>query len=262
MTYNIAYLTTTEVHKLFQQTAIALVPLGSLEQHGPHAMMGDYLVVERLTNEIANSIKIPALPTLPFSYSPYFKNYSGTITLQRNTLTAVLADCCLSLKEHGVKTIIFINGHSGNDPIIEEVARNLTDTDFHVYSISLWNTLTHKDKEEIYQEDDPSGHGGEPLTSLYMHYFPDHAPITDTQLKVRAGTWQGKHVKGVSTINMDGIPVNRYFNLDEISFDGVLGNPTNASANRGKKITERIVSNTSRVITEILKLDEQERKCE
>lgn len=103
---------------------VALIPLGSVEQHGPHLPLGTDLLgalnVTELTARKANAFGV--FCTLP-AYSPHHMGFKGTITLRPETLSAYLTDVIGSLAHHGIKRVMLINTHGGNEEIISVVAK-------------------------------------------------------------------------------------------------------------------------------------------
>src|SRR5699024_6216000 len=109
-------------------------------------------------------------------------------------------------------------------------------------AVNLWQMLSKEHKENIYKDDnDPSGHGGEPLTSVMSYLHPE-----DMRMDLLPDNWQVKEkyhsfsLDNLNEINVKDSKANIYLNMEDISTEGILGNPQNASAERGRKIVEVI----------------------
>ena len=104
---------------------IAFLPLGSIEQHGPHLPLGtDSITIRKVIHEVAkrtNSVCVQ--PCWP-GYSPHHMGFKGAITFSGNTLQNVLLDTIGSLSEHGLRRFVILNGHGGNTDIINQVVRD------------------------------------------------------------------------------------------------------------------------------------------
>jgi creatinine amidohydrolase/Fe(II)-dependent formamide hydrolase-like protein len=85
-------MTWTQAREVVEAGVTAVLPLGSLEEHGPHNVMGDYLAYDKITAAATEETGDVMAPVMPFGYSEYFRNYAGTITMRASTLGAVVTD--------------------------------------------------------------------------------------------------------------------------------------------------------------------------
>src|SRR4029078_9098035 len=105
-----------EVKKLDRETLVALVPVGSMEQHGPHLpFQVDVLVASRLAEDLEKKIpEILLVPPICTGVSAHNMDFPGSITLRARVFIDVLHDICASLHHHGLRRIVLLNGHGGN----------------------------------------------------------------------------------------------------------------------------------------------------
>lgn len=237
-------MTWKEIEEVLKNKPVVILPLGSTEEHGPHSITGDYLAAEELAKRVAIKTNSLYIPTVPFGNSEYFRGYPGTISLSEETVTNLLKDIIISLVEHGVEKIVILNGHAGNSPSIEKVARYMRRHEkIVISSMNLWGILTDKQKKEIYiEEKDPSGHGGEPLSSIMHYLFPDDMRmdlLPDTWHKNKQ--WNKFEIENISNIKINNSKGNLFLNMEDVSPEGILGNPVNASKERGEKIFSNII---------------------
>jgi hypothetical protein len=121
-------MTWTEIREAIASRVTAVVPLGSIEEHGPHIPTGDYIVIDEIAARAAEATGDVVAPITPFGYSEYFRNFPGTITLRPTTLGALLTDVLDCLLRHGFPRVAIFNGHAGNTGIVELVTRRFRRT--------------------------------------------------------------------------------------------------------------------------------------
>lgn len=126
-------------------SAVVVLPLGATEQHGPHLPVGtDFMIVTHLAQEAARSIqaRIPVLlaPTLAFGCSEHHVPFGGTCSLQTEVYYRVLCDLIRSVALGGFRKIFLLNGHGGNQEIMQLAARDMALAhEIKVGAGSYWN---------------------------------------------------------------------------------------------------------------------------
>jgi creatinine amidohydrolase len=120
-------LTWQEVAQYAERNRIALVPVGSTEQHGPAGVLGvDSYVAITLAEDVAQRSGVLCTPPIWFGDSAHHSGFPGTITVRTETLIAMVRDVCRSLARHGLDRIVLINGHKGSNlPGLTTAARGL-----------------------------------------------------------------------------------------------------------------------------------------
>ncbi|RPI03961.1 MAG: creatininase family protein [Zetaproteobacteria bacterium] len=242
-------MTWREAEEAFRKNPVILLPLGSIEQHGPHVPVGDYRYAAIVAKRIAERTGAIAAPTVPWGYSDYFRPFPGTLSLRPETLTLLLQDLCDGFTRFGLDHLLFVCCHKGNLPIIEQVARRLRETHrLRTATIEPWAWLTPAFKREVYgDEKAPIGHGSDPMGSLAMASFPED---------VRADLMEAAPVPGFggvpfqtsSVATFEGVPVHVYLDFDEVTQNGVMGNPKLSSVEGGRKILDRVVEIGSKFV--------------
>jgi len=94
-----------------------VLPLGSTEQHAQLSLSVDSILAENVAIDAAEPLGIPVYPIMPFGLAQYFMAYPGTIALKVETLLAVFRDIIDSVRSHGFRRIVIVNGHGGNAPV-------------------------------------------------------------------------------------------------------------------------------------------------
>lgn len=122
-------LTRDEARQIAPKTLVVL-PVGAVEQHGPHLPVGtDFFTIEHLARaaaaEAASSVPVLVAPTLPFGSSHHHLPFGGTLSLSTETYYRVVFELCESLIVGGFRRIFVLNGHGGNNELIQLAIRDL-----------------------------------------------------------------------------------------------------------------------------------------
>lgn len=172
-------LTRTEISQ-HASTHIALMPVGATEQHGPHLPVGtDTFAVEEIVHSAATAIhdEIPVIvtPTLAFGSSHHHLQFGGTFSLKTETYYALLTDLVESLITDGFKRVILINGHGGNQELIQLVVRDLALIHPVVLGAASYWTMAQEEITATGALDIARmpGHAGHFETSLMMALKPE-----------------------------------------------------------------------------------------
>ncbi|MFG3127902.1 creatininase family protein [Streptomyces tendae] len=182
-------LTWREVRRAGEQ-GIALLPIGSQEQHAGHLPMGtDTLLVEEVVDRALDLLdregstpsepsappapEVVRLPALPFGHSPHHL-FAAAVSLSAATLGAVLDDVLDSLVTSGYRRVMVVNGHGGNDEIMRlAVKRFALRARVTVAACSYWTVTADEDEDEAGRPDVTPGHAGWFETSLMLAARPE-----------------------------------------------------------------------------------------
>jgi creatinine amidohydrolase len=105
-----------QVEAYLERDDRCVVPLGSTEQHAYISLATDSILAERVACEAAEPLGVPVFPVLAYGVAPYFMGYPGTVTLSLATYERVLIEMLASVRRHGFRRILIVNGHGGNSP--------------------------------------------------------------------------------------------------------------------------------------------------
>ena len=158
-----------EAKEIFRTARTVVIPIGSVEQHGPHLPLGtDWIIAQELASKISEKTEAIMLPAMPFGYAEYHMDFAGTITLSQDHLHDLLLDICRSVVKWGTKRIIFVNGHGGNLASFRSVCLKLREESGVLCAVVQWF--------DIFEEVEgwkATEHGGIVETSLMMGIRPD-----------------------------------------------------------------------------------------
>jgi creatinine amidohydrolase len=154
-----------------------IVPTGSTEQHNEHlAMIHDTASVSLVAELAALRLFPQAMVATPVSIgiSPHWMDRKGTLSLRKETFLAVVYEICESLKTHGVRNILVLNGHGGNvAPLQEAVPQFREKLGINVQFNSYWDAYTPEIIGKYMESNKAPGHAAEFETSFAMAAFPE-----------------------------------------------------------------------------------------
>lgn len=158
---------------------VAIVPIGAIEQHGPHLpVWADTLQVEHITRSamvlVSKETPIMVTPTMPFGSSDHHLPFGGTISLDTKVLLDVLMNIGRSLTKSGFRKIMFINGHGGNHEIFQLAARDLAlQNNIHAAAASWWSVAWSRIKNtDAFEYGRVPGHAGAFETAMVKAIAP------------------------------------------------------------------------------------------
>lgn len=154
-----------------------ILPLGSLESHGPHMPFGtDALTAHLISHEIAARVpRTIVLPPVNYGVSVHYQDFPFTVSLGFETMTAIITDILESVYREGIRKCFIFNGHDGNIAPIEAASRTVKvrHPDFFIVSLDAWwQTLSSVLPPGFFEVWGGLGHGGEGEMSMGLALFP------------------------------------------------------------------------------------------
>lgn len=248
MTHRIAELTAPDVASRLAAGAVAILPMGSLETHGPALPMGDYMVAEAIAALIAAAALAQGAdalvaPAIPFGGEDFFAGVAGGITLSIPTLTAVIAETAEAFIRTGTRSILIVNGHAGTIAPAEAAARAARHRHGVIIpSLHLWREAGRL-HGELGGGVETFGHGGDPVASVTMHLRPELCRPQDARTRSPTGPYLGLPPTGFGAIRNHGVDFAVPMWVEEVAPGGVAApDPRSANAAHGRIITERLVA--------------------
>ena len=256
----LAELTGDEMRQAASRRPVILLPLGSHEDQGPHAPMGDYLSAEGVALRIAAratdaGTETLVAPVLPFGGADYFASMPGGISLSQSTLRALLDDMLSCLLRHDLTRIVVINGHAGNVQAIHDATQRVwLDHGVLIPSLYLWR-VAYGLLPAILGADAAkraSGHGADPLTSVAMHLFPDLIRPDLVPAAAPPPEFRGMRISGFGTVDFEGAEIAVPLEVEQIAPNGVWqGDPRLCSAETGAALVERLADIGARLAARV-----------
>ena len=238
-----------------------VVPLGSLEQHGPHLpVFTDSLIISHIADRVEQirSERIVTLPVQWLGHSPHHRRF-GCVSLDFQPYVAVIQGICRSLIHLGARKILLLNGHGGNDIPCKAAQRELKSEfeelhELYIVYATYWNLAAEEFTAIRSSLIGGMGHACEMETSILLSQNRDLVDMS----KAAAGGPSPE--MGYRTIDMLKQPPFSLINeFDELSPTGVLGMPELATAEKGSEFLESAARAVVRLIDEIASWNFQER---
>lgn len=243
-----------ELEASLPRLELVLLPVGSVEQHGPHLpLANDTLAVTAVCEGAAQRLhpRVLVAPTIAFGYSAHHlcKRFPGTLTLRAETLGRVICDIARSLKLWGVKSIVIVNGHGGNRTSISLAAERMrTSMGLAVGYVDYWTLIPSSVYERNMEKGGYSArHAGEFETSVALALFPN---------LVRTDYLRGLNESklGEQRVSEEGWKprISRVAYTDEHRPSGFSDDPRAASELKGRTFTNAAVDGLVAAIEDFL----------
>jgi creatinine amidohydrolase len=225
---------------------VVVLPLGATEPHNLHMPYGtDNFQVEAIADRACEKAyrggaRVLLLPTLPFGVNTNYFKVPGSLacSLTPMTLLAVISDLAESMERQGVKKMLILNGHGGNE--VKPILRQLHHRARIFLCLCDWYRMATDVYPHIFEK--PSEHADEVETSLGLAYFPEllHPQLAD------AGTARPARLEA---INRGWVSITRPWHLATTNTG--LGDPSAASAAKGRKLMDVLVERLAAFLGEL-----------
>jgi creatinine amidohydrolase len=223
-----------------QQDAMVLLPVASLEQHGPHlpvevdSMLGETVAIRAAREVAARGGQAVVLPVLWTGLSEHHMSFGGTITLDFPAFSAVVEGICRSVLRHGFQRIVLLNAHGGNENALRTITDELTPKlGAPIVQFTYWYAAAVA-IAEILQTQTALLHACEAETSMMLAVRPELVAMD------RAPLAKANSTPDVADVVGGG--VYRWRTIGARSSSGVIGNPEAATAEKGERLFAAIAA--------------------
>jgi creatinine amidohydrolase len=245
------HMTSKQAKAAFRQTDLAIVPTGSVESHGPHLGTGaDYMVAEEIARRTAARSNAILLPVLPYGYSSNHADFQGTISLRPDSFRAVMEDICISLHSYGIRRFLFINGHSGNVALLQEVCDRLRSLESIGCIANWWQLVGYLSSEFA-----PTGHGDYMEASAMMAIEPTAVRMAEAIPSRPKALTEQLSVVSWDRLSFKGAVLQTWVSTKQASDTGSTGTLDGTSAERGEAAIEAAANYLAELAGELLKID-------
>lgn len=245
-------LSTLEFSQLDMQNLVAILPIGAVEQHGPHLPVRvdaaiNAGIVSRAVELLPADLPVLVLPALPIGKSDEHLEYPGTLSLPYEVLGKVWFEVAKSAWRAGVRKLIFWNSHGGQPQLMEIVCRQLRiELGMFAVGASWFATI---DSSDLYSPGERTFgiHGGESETSVMLHLHPDLVAMDKAENFTSAA--EALAAQGGILTPEGGVSFG--WQAQDLHPAGVTGNAAAADAQRGEVEVERAAQALVRLAQEV-----------
>ncbi|MFQ6025163.1 MAG: creatininase family protein [Nitrosopumilaceae archaeon] len=215
------------LRKIIRKNSLAaLIPVGSIEQHGPHLPIStDSDIVYEIAKRVSKKTGCLLMPTINYGvsveHSPFFN-----ISITGSVMEKILVDICISLWKNNVNTIIILNGHHGNQQSLRNIpkkVRSLSKRKARVLIFSYWNFM----KSEL-------DHAGFVETSIML------AISKEVKMKLARKGLITEKLSSQQKTKLRKLATRSFIDATKI---GIWGDPRKATKRDGQKILSDVVEN-------------------
>ena len=242
MTIHFSELRSPQVGSAAEAGAVLVLPVGQIEEHGPHLPINcDALIVERICEAAIVSLEgdPPAylMDTICYGFSQKaLTAWPGTIVIAQETLIEQLKQIVVSVADMGFRKVVIVSGHGNHDGVLRVVARSVADA----RGLGPGILFPHAFLADLVREHSKAGpqgscHAGEVETSLMLHLAPELVDLTSAAAddKLTSTSPYASSQAFVSTWTI------------QRSKSGAYGDPTVATAEFGKRLFDGLVAETA-----------------
>jgi creatinine amidohydrolase len=240
--YRYEEFTWPEIREAVAENRVVVLPVGTIEQHGPHLpLVTDVLTSSEMSRRAVERIPSEALlmPPVYYSFNEHHMDFPGTIAVNGSTVVKYVTDIGLSLAHHGFRKILLVNGHGSNVPFLDVAARNITNRSEAICAmVSWWSLIPRELFRELRESEYPGGmaHGCELETSVLLHLRGDLVQMERAEKDINFQRTEFFYwdLEG-------GSPVFFQEWFSRYSKTGTVGDPTKATVEKGEKFVSTVV---------------------
>lgn len=220
----------TDVPHVVDTQPIAILPLGAIEQHGPHLPLNtDVLAAQSLAERVAREAKLVLLPALTYGPVWSLSRFPGSLSIRETTFVQLVCEIAQSLSQSKVRGLVLLSGHLGNANAARQAARQLEEE-----RVLPCLYLTYPGLSQVSEQ---------VRTSPQSHPHIVHADEIETSILLSLAPEAVRMERAVDEYptyppHFDYAPLK----WDEVSKTGVFGGATSATREKGDEIVNAVVS--------------------
>jgi creatinine amidohydrolase len=250
-----------EAEKELETTHVALIPVGSTEQHGYHMPLGsDTYCADAVARRTATKESVIVVPAIPYGISHSHMSFPGTITFSCETLFRAVTDVCECLYKHGVNRFILVNGHGHNGPTLQTVMDEFKRNHKAYFFLIQWWIAGYRLTPDLWtskKDELPDGHAAE-VEAAGMLAIDSTLVKMGKAEKVLLGTL-GKskikfHKSTMAVLKDYPVDLTTVEDFENLSKSGVVGSPLGATKEKGEIVLDKVTDFLADLVRELKKI--------
>lgn len=213
------------------RSKVAVVPVGSVERHGDHLPLGtDAIEAQWVARRVAEELGADLFPPIWYGVSPGLARFPGTINVSQQAFIAYVTDVLREVARNGYRLVVVINGHGGNTPALRAAIKDAAASTDAAYALFDW--WRDAGREALARLFRSPGHAGEDETSAMLYIDGAHVRME----------YASPHALPPELSRVYSSVYVESRRVEELYYPrAVLGDPTAASAERGREWLEAVV---------------------
>lgn len=244
---SLADLTTAEAKEAWPQVKAGIVAVGSNEQHGPNlGMSADITIASAFAERLARRFypRLVLVPPFPYGISDHHMGFTGTLTLRPETFEAVVCDLASSLAHHGVRSLVIVNGHGGNQAPLATIMKKVQSSGVRVGTLA-WFVLAADEAKKTARHP-LYNHACEVETSIALALAPGIVRADKLQPgKVRPLAYRNTHPDDPGRVDVP-------YRFEDYTENGALGDARLATVEDGQRIVAAFMDRASAFLEDFL----------
>ena len=222
-----------------------ILPVGSIEQHGPHLPLNtDSIIAEHVAVAVSDKLSSILFPTLSVGFSLEQTGFPGTISFTAQTFSSMIIEIVEHLYVSGFKKIIIINGHGGNRAILDSTITTIKHThpDIQLYAFTIIDVAKERYNELRKSSQQMIGHADELETSMMLVIRPELVEMGRTLSE------KPTFPPNVSLESDDLARVTYAWKTKQVTQSGIIGSPNLATREMGRILLDYVIETISRIV--------------
>jgi creatinine amidohydrolase len=247
-------MTDPEVGAFLRTSQTVIIPVGSTEQHGPHApLLTDVLIPVEVARRVAEATGALVAPSINYALSYPHVGFTGVVHVRIATFMSLMEDLCVSFASVGFRRIVFLNGHYDNTYAIAYACASAAErmpAGVRAYPVNYWDGMTASEAAEFF----------DPSTGLHANRGETSAVLAINPSLVDMDRANAEFPPFPDVTNPAPVHTAFFFSapgsVHRATRSGTWGDATQATAEFGERYLAVVATSTIRLLSEIERTDE------